>query len=311
MELYLVTGGAGFIGSHLVEELLKRGHRVRVIDNFLTGKRENLASFADKIELLEADIRDSRACTQAVRGVNYVLHQAALPSVSRSIEDPLLVTEINVGGTLNLLIASAEAKIKRFVFASSTAVYGDDPHLPKIEEREGNPLSPYALSKLAAEKYCQIFSRIYGLSTICLRYFNVFGPRQDPFSPYAAVIPNFIMKFLRGEQPPIFGDGEQSRDFVYVLDVVEANLLASQAEDVSGEIFNIARGVGITVNSLAAQIKEILRTPLGISYEKSRPGEIRYSFADISKARKMLKYNPKFSLREGLEKTIRWFRERK
>jgi len=311
MKSFLVTGGAGFIGCHIAKELVRRGHKVRVIDNFLTGKRENLASFLDKIELIEADIRNYESCRQALQGVMYVLHQAALPSVPRSIEDPLLTTEINVRGTLNLLLASKEAKIKRFVFASSSSVYGDDPHLPKKEGREGNPLSPYAVSKLAGEKYCQVFSCIYGLSTVCLRYFNVFGPRQDPFSQYAAVIPNFIMNILNGQNPIIFGDGEQSRDFTYVSNVVEANILASKAEDVSGEVFNIACGEMITVNSLASQINEIIGTAVKPNYDSPRPGDIRHSLADISKAREMLKYKPRVKFREGLEKTILYYVERK
>lgn len=310
MSKYLVTGGAGFIGSHIAEEIINRGHDVRIIDNFLTGKRENIASFLDKIELIEGDIRDIDTCRQSLGGVDFILHQAALPSVPRSIEDPILTSEINIEGTLNLLVASRDAGIKKFVFASSTSVYGDDPCLPKKEGMEGTPLSPYAVSKIAGEKYCQVFSQIYGLSTVCLRYFNVFGPRQDPFSQYAAVIPNFITKTLKEESPTIFGDGEQSRDFTYVSNVVEANFLATEAQDVSGEIFNIACGEKTTVNSLAEKINALLGKDISPVHDEPRPGDIRHSLADISKARKMLKYEPLVSLDEGVEKTIRWYQER-
>ena len=311
MDKYLVTGGAGFIGSNIAEELVKRGHPVRIIDNFLTGKRENISSFLDKIELVEGDIRDYDACCRALEGVDFVLHQAALSSVSRSIEDPLLTNDINIKGTLNVLLASREAKVKGFVFASSAAVYGDNPILPKKEGNVGNPLSPYALSKLVGEKYCWIFSQIFGLSTVCLRYFNIFGPRQDPSSQYASVIPNFISRMLKGESPTIFGDGEQSRDFVYVFNVVEANILASKAKGVSGEVFNIGCGEGTSVNSLASKLNEILKAEISPSYDEPRPGDIRHSFADISKAKKMLKYEPQVPFGKGLEETIRWYRERK
>jgi len=311
MDKYLVTGGAGFIGSNITQELVKRGHAVRVVDNFITGKKENIASFLDDIELIEGDIRDYETCRRALEGVDFVLHQAALPSVPRSIKDPLLTNEINIKGTLNLLLASRDKGVKRFVFASSSSVYGDDPNLPKKEGTLGNPLSPYALSKLVGEKYCQVFSQLYGLSTVCLRYFNIFGPRQDPLSPYAAAIPNFISRMLKGERPTIFGDGEQSRDFTYVSNVVEANILASKARDVSGEVFNIACGERTTVNSLALKINEILKDEISPSYDKPRPGDIRHSYADISKARKMLKYEPLVPFGEGLKETIRWHRERK
>ncbi|NIO48481.1 MAG: NAD-dependent epimerase/dehydratase family protein [Candidatus Aminicenantes bacterium] len=311
MDKYLVTGGAGFIGSNIAEELVKRGYQVRIIDNFLTGKRENISSFLDKIELVEGDIRDYDACNRALEGVDFVLHQAALPSVPRSIEDPLLTAEINIKGTLNILLASREAKVKGFVFASSSSVYGDDPNLPKKESNVGNPLSPYAISKLAGEKYCRVFSQIFGLYTVCLRYFNIFGPRQDPFSQYAAVIPNFITRMLKGKSPIIFGDGEQSRDFTYVSNVVEANILASKAKGVSGEVFNIACGERATVNSLASNLNEILKEEISPSYDEPRPGDVRHSFADISMARKLLKYEALVPFGKGLEETIRWYRERK
>lgn len=311
MSLYLVTGGAGFIGSHVAEKLVRLGERVRVLDNFLTGKKENIASFLDQVELIEGDIRDFDVCRLACQGVDYVLHQAALPSVPRSVADPATSNEINITGTLNLLRAAREAGVKRFVFASSSSVYGDDDSLPKKEGREGRPLSPYALSKLTGEHYCRLFFQLYGLSTICLRYFNIFGPRQDPYSQYAAVIPNFIFRLLRGEPVVIFGDGEQSRDFTYVANVVEANLLAVKAGNkVSGEVFNIACGQKITVNALAAEVSRLLGAEREPVYADPRPGDIRHSLADISRARQTLGYEPRYGFNEGLRETVNWFRER-
>ncbi|MGQ9471285.1 MAG: SDR family oxidoreductase [Candidatus Aminicenantales bacterium] len=311
MSFYLVTGGAGFIGSHLAERLVNLGERVRLLDNFLTGKKENIASFLDRVELIEGDIRDFDVCLLACKDVDYVLHQAALPSVGRSVEDPATSNEINITGTLNLLRAACKAGVKRFVFASSSSVYGDDDSLPKKEGREGRPLSPYALSKLTGEHYCRLFFQLYGLSTVCLRYFNIFGPRQDPYSPYAAVIPSFIFRLLRGERVIIFGDGEQSRDFTYVANVVEANLLATQAENkVSGEVFNIAGGQEITVNTLAAEISRLLGAENEPIYAEPRPGDIRHSLADISRARQALGYEPHYGFNEGLRETVSWFRER-
>ena len=304
MKRYLVTGGAGFIGSHIAEELMERGHKVRIVDNFLTGKRENIASFLDKIELIKGDIRDFNLCKRASDGVDFVLHQAALPSVPRSIEDPLMTNEINVKGTLNLLLASRDAGVKKFVFASSSSVYGDDQRLPKKEGEEGAPLSPYAISKLVGEMYCRVFSQLYSLSTVCLRYFNIFGPRQDPYSQYSAVIPNFINKMVKGESPTIFGDGEQSRDFTYVANVVEANKLAVEAKDVSGEILNIACGERTTVNSLVVEINQILKKDIKAIYDKLRPGDVMHSYADISEAENVLKYKPLVSFTEGLKRTI-------
>lgn len=310
MDKYLVTGGAGFIGSHIAEELVKKGHSVRVMDNFSTGKRDNIAPFLDGIELIEADIRDYEACRRAVDGVDCVLHQAALTSVPLSLEDPLLTNEVNITGTLKLLLASRESKIRRFVFASSAAVYGDDPRLPKEESMEGVPLSPYAASKKVGEIYCQVFCQLYDLPMVRLRYFNIFGPRQDPSSQYASVIPNFIGKMIKGENPVIFGDGEQSRDFSYVSNVVEANILASRNLEASGEVFNIAGGERITVNSLVQNINEVLDKEIKPSYSEPRPGDIKLSFADISRARKMLKYEPSVSFREGLRETVCWYEER-
>lgn len=311
MYKYLVTGGAGFIGSHIAEELVHRGHSVRIVDNFSTGKRENIAPFLGKIDLIEGDIKDFEVCQQAVKDMDFVLHQAALTSVPRSIEDPLLTNEVNITGALNLLLASRDAGVRRFVLASSAAVYGDNPGLPKKENMEGLPLSPYAASKRMGELYCQVFNRAFGLSTVSLRYFNIFGPRQDPSSQYASVIPNFIGKMLKEEKPVVFGDGEQSRDFLYVSNVVEANILASQAGDVSGEVFNIGSGERTSVNSLVVKLNEVLDKEIKPTYEEPRPGDIKHSYADISKARKMLKYEPSVSFSEGLGETVRWYKEGK
>ena len=311
MRSCLVTGGAGFIGSHLAEELVRRRFKVRVLDNFSTGKRENLASFRDEIELVEGDIRNLKMCRKAVKGMDYVFHQAALASVPHSIEDPFLTNDINVGGTLNLLWTARAAGVKKLVFASSTSVYGDNPDLPKKEEMSGVPLSPYALSKWIGEKYCQAFSLIYGIPTICLRYFNVFGPRQDPQSPYAAAIPVFITKMLGGERPVIFGDGEQTRDFVFVLDVVEANILAAEAEGVSGEIFNVASAESLSVKALVRGINDVLGKTFEPVHEPPRPGDIRHSSADIQKAKDRLNYRPRSDFRAGLEKTIAWHQEKR
>jgi nucleoside-diphosphate-sugar epimerase len=306
---YLVTGGAGFIGSHLVESLVVQGKEVRVLDNFLTGKRENIAAFMDAIHLVEGDIRDLDTCKKAVDGVDFVLHQAALPSVPRSIENPVLTNAINVGGTVNILVASKEAEVKRVVFCSSSSVYGDDPHLPKKEGAEGSPLSPYAVTKLVGEKYMRVFSEIFGLGTLSLRYFNIFGPRQDPHSQYAAVIPNFIIRIDRGESPRIYGDGEQSRDFTYVANVVRANMLALEAEKISGEVLNIACGDRITVNTLFEKIRDFFQKDIEAVHDEPRPGDVRHSFADITKAMDMINYEPAVTFDDGLRDTIRWYRK--
>jgi len=311
MYKYLVTGGAGFIGSHIVGELVHRGQSVRIVDNFSTGKKENIAPFLEKIELIEGDIKDFKVCQQAAKDMDFILHQAALTSVPRSIEDPLLTNEVNITGTLNLLLASRDAGVQRFVLASSAAVYGDNPGLPKKEDMEGFPLSPYAASKRMGELYCQVFNRVFGLSTVSLRYFNIFGPRQDPSSQYASVIPNFIGKMLKEKKPVVFGDGEQSRDFLYVSNVVEANILASQAREVSGEVFNIGSEERTSVNALAVKLNEVLDKEIKPTYEEPRPGDIKHSYADISKARKMLKYEPSVSFSEGLGETVRWYKEGK
>jgi UDP-N-acetylglucosamine 4-epimerase len=309
MDRYLVTGGAGFIGSHIAEELATNGSFVRVVDNFLTGKEENIAAFLEGIELIRGDIRDLELCRKAVKDVDYVLHQAALPSVPRSVEDPLLTNVINIEGTLNILLASRETSVKKVILASSSSVYGDDEHLPKREGLEGNPLSPYAVTKLAGEKYCQVFSEIYGLPTVCLRYFNVFGPRQDPYSQYAAVIPNFITRLLSDKPPIVHGDGEQSRDFTHVSNIVEANLKAAHAPDVSGQVFNLGNGVQTTVNDLAKTLTELIKKNIEPVHEEERPGDVKHSFADISKAKDLLGYTPRVSLKDGLLSTIEWFRD--
>lgn len=308
-ELYLVTGGAGFIGSHLVEELVRQGQRVRVIDNLSTGKKENIEPFISRIEFIEGDIRDLQLVREAMQGVDYVLHQAAVPSVPRSVRDPLTTNAANVDGTLNILIAARDAGVKRVVYASSSSVYGDTPTLPKREDMRPEPRSPYAVSKLAGEFYCRVFYHVYGLETVVLRYFNVFGPRQDPKSQYAAVIPRFITALLCGEPPTIFGDGEQSRDFTYVENVVEANLLAAKVPNIAGEVFNIACGERITINELAQLLTEIIgvNPRLKPKYAPSRPGDVRHSLADISKSRGLLGYEVKVSTREGLEQTVAWY----
>jgi nucleoside-diphosphate-sugar epimerase len=308
MGKYLVTGGAGFIGSHIAEALVERGDKVRVLDNLSTGKMENLAGFLRRIEFVEADIRDLDACRRAAEGVDHVLHQAALPSVPRSVEDPLLTNAINITGTLNMMLAARDAGVKSFVQASSSSVYGDDQAPRKVEGIEGKPLSPYAISKLVDERYGRVFYDLYGFPVISLRYFNVFGPRQDPLSQYAAVIPLFITLVLKGEAPTIFGDGEQSRDFTYIDNVVEGNLRAATAGRGGGEVFNIACGERLTVNALFAAVKSILGASLEPVYADPRPGDIKHSTADFSKAQRLLGFEPRVSFLEGLRKTIDWYK---
>jgi len=309
MIIYLVTGGAGFIGSHIVEELVRRRERVRVLDNFSTGRRENLAPFLEHVELVEGDLRDLSTVRRVAEGVDYILHQAALPSVPRSIADPLASNDSNVTGTLHLLIAARDARVKRVVYASSSSVYGDNPTLPKREDMSPAPKSPYAVSKLAGEYYCRVFAQAYGLETVCLRYFNVFGPRQDPASQYAAVIPKFITALLRDEPPTIYGDGHQSRDFTYVSNVVRANLLAATAPDVSGRVFNVACGERYTVLDLVAVLTEILGTHITPVHTAPRPGDVRHSLADITAAREALGYRVEVNFHEGLRRTVAWYRE--
>lgn len=306
---FLVTGGAGFIGSNLVEALLERGHRVRVLDNFSTGKRENLSPFQNQIDLIEGDIRSYHLVQQAVEGVEVILHEAALPSVPRSINDPITTNEVNVIGTLNVLEAARKAGVRRVVYASSSSVYGNSPALPKDEDMVPNPLSPYAVSKLAGEKYCQVFSKIYGLETVALRYFNVFGPRQDPNSQYSAVIPTFIARMRNGGRPVIFGDGEQSRDFTYVANVVQANLLAASSDSDSGLVMNCACGERTTLNELVQHIAATTGRDPDAIYADPRPGDVRHSFANIDRAREHLGYEPTVGFAQGLRMTINAYGE--
>ena len=309
MAIFLVTGGAGFIGSHLVEELVKRGEQVRVLDNFSTGKRENLSDLQEKIELVEGDIRSYHIVREVVQGVDFVLHQGALPSVPRSINDPITTNEVNVGGTLNILDAARDAGVKRVVYASSSSVYGANKALPKREDMIPQPISPYAVAKLTGEKYCHVFSRTYGLETVSLRYFNVFGPRQDPKSQYSAVIPRFVVGMMEGQKLTIHGDGTQSRDFTYVSNVVEANLLAVHAEGVSGEAFNLACGASMSLNEVVEKIAQTLDCEGNIVYGPPRSGDVARSQADISRAGKYLGYEPLVEAREGLERVVLWFRQ--
>jgi len=305
----LVTGGAGFIGSHLVDRLLKDGFNITVLDDLSTGKLDNLASHKDKenFHFIRGDIRDSDLVKRALKDVDAVFHAAALVSVSRSVEDPILTNEVNVTGTLNLLKACLDSNIKRFIFSSSTAIYGDTKTLPISEDIVPQPISPYAVSKLAAENYTQVFYEVYGLETVCLRYFNVYGPRQE-YGPYSGVITIFINRLKHGEPPIVYGDGEQTRDFVEVQDVVEANMLALRKRDAVGQIFNIATGLPTTVNRLAELLQEIVgRTELKPVHAKPRLGDIRYNHADIGKARKILGYEPKVSLKAGLTRLVEWW----
>jgi nucleoside-diphosphate-sugar epimerase len=306
--LYLVTGGAGFIGSHICEALVKRGERVRVLDNLLTGKRANLAHLEEEIEFIEADLRDYEATRRAVEGVSFVFHQAAVPSVPRSVVEPRLNHEANVDGTFNVLMAAREAGVRRVIYAASSSAYGDTPVLPKTESMLPNPLSPYAAAKLFGEYYCQVFTRVYGLETVALRYFNVFGPRQDPSSPYSGVISKFVTALLSGEAPVIYGDGEQSRDFTYIDNVVDANLRAAEAREASGEVINVATGERITLNQLLAELQKIIGANLRPRYAERRAGDVRHSLADISRARQLLGYEPTVSLAEGLRRTVEWYR---
>jgi UDP-glucose 4-epimerase len=306
--MQLVTGGAGFIGSHIVARLLADGHRVRVLDNFSTGKRANLASFHDSIELVEGDLRDPDALARAVEGCEVVYQQAALRSVPRSIDDPLANNEVNVTGILRLLIAAKSAGVRRVVYASSSSVYGDDPTLPKVETQTPRPISPYAASKIMGEYYCRIYSQLYGLETVSLRYFNVFGPRQDPESKYAAVIPRFITAALANQPLEVHGDGLQSRDFTYIDNVVAANLFAAQAPNVAGEAFNIACGDRFSLLDVIQAIEEGLGHKAERAHEPARAGDVKHTLADIGKARKLLGYEPLVGFGEGMRRTVAWFR---
>jgi len=306
----LVTGGAGFIGSNLVERLLSGGSEVRVLDNFATGHRENLSGFEAEVDVVEGDIQSYERVSNAVRGCDVVFHQAALPSVPRSIQDPLTSNSSNVIGTLNVLLAARDAGARRVVFASSSSVYGANRDLPKREEMPTVPISPYAVAKLAAENYCRAFHEVYGLETVAIRYFNVFGPRQDPLSAYAAVIPNFMTAILDGRRPVVYGDGEQSRDFTYVDNTVDANLLAATVEGVAGEVMNVACGERISLNGLLEELAEISGDEVEADYLPGRPGDVPHSLADISKAQELLGFEPRVGLREGLAATFEHYSSR-
>ncbi len=307
MAAYLVTGGAGFIGSHLAEELARRGHAVRVADSLITGKRRNLAHVSS-VEFLEGDLADQAVAVRAVAGMDYVLHQAAIPSVPRSVEDPIASNRANIDASLNVLVAARDAGVKRVVYAGSSAAYGDTPTLPKREDMPPHPLSPYALQKLVAEQYGQMFTRLYGLETVAIRYFNVFGPRQDPGSPYSGVISLFADALLEGRQPTIYGDGGQTRDFTYVANVVDGVLRACEASSVAGEVINVATGDRISLNELLRVMNGIVGTNVRAIFKEPRAGDVKDSQADISKARALLGYRPIVPLEEGLRHTIDWCR---
>jgi UDP-N-acetylglucosamine/UDP-N-acetylgalactosamine 4-epimerase len=318
MANYLVTGGAGFIGSHIAEVLLKEGHRVRILDNFSTGRRENIRAVKSiaplQLEVRKGDIRDRKTCQQAVAGMDFVFHEAAQISVPESILNPEKTQEVNIKGTLNVMSACKKAGIQRFVLASSTAIYGDSPIerdalKPKREHFPPNPLSPYALSKLVGEHYCRLFSRIYQLPAVALRYFNVFGPRQDPRSEYAAVIPKFIERLIRNNPPVIYGDGKQSRDFIFVADVVQANLKACRQPGIEGEIFNVASGRSYSLLQLLKTLQTILHSDQRPVFAPGRVGDIRYSKADIQKARRLLGFQPEVNLRQGLKATVEFMKK--
>ena len=309
MENFLVTGGAGFIGSNICTKLVSQGCSVRVVDNLLTGKKTNLASILDKIEFIEADMGDPKVARAAMKDIDVVLHQGALPSVPRSVDDPAATHRHCVDATFTLLLAARDAHVKRFVYASSSSAYGDTPTLPKVETMLPSPLSPYAAAKLVGEYYCSVFSGVFGLQTISLRYFNVFGPHQDPTSQYAAAIPAFVTAILNDKPPTIYGDGEQSRDFTYVDNVVEANLLAARAKKTAGEIVNIACGQAVTVNEIIDMINEFTGKKVKPIYTAPRPGDVKHSLADITLAKKLIAFKPKVSFRQGLEKAIDWYRK--
>jgi UDP-glucose 4-epimerase len=309
----VVTGGAGFIGSHLCRSLLRRGGKVRVIDTFLTGKEENLSDildlYGDQCEVIREDIRQEGVLPRAFSGADTVFHQAAITSVQRSVDNPVETNSVNVGGTVKVLWAAQQAGVRKVVFATSTSVYGDSPELPKKEEMDPDPLSPYAASKYAGEVFSAVFSKIYGLQTVALRYFNVFGPHQDPNSEYAAVIPRFITRMLAGDRPVVYGDGEQSRDFVFVEDVVAANLAAADSE-VRHAVINIGTGESWTLNRLVEILNETLHTSLEPVYQPPRQGEVRHSEADVSLARKLIGFTPTIPFAEGLRRTVEWFQKR-
>ena len=308
MTNYLVTGAAGFIGSNIVEELVRRGHRVRALDNLSTGKRSNIEPFLDYIDFVEGDITDSSLLEEAMHGIDFVLHQAALPSVPRSVADPLTSHEINATGTLKILLAARDAGVKRVVYASSSSVYGNSPTMPKHEGMPTQPLSPYAVNKLAGEEYAKVFAHLYDLPTVALRYFNVFGPRQDPHSAYAAVIPAFIAAMLEKKRPTIYGDGSQTRDFTYVSNVVHANLVACESSNADGMALNVACGESFSLLDLVHHINALLGTNIEPVFEPERKGDVKHSLAAIDEARERLGYSPQVSFEEGLARTIGYMR---
>jgi len=304
---YLITGGAGFIGSHIVRQLVGEGESVRVVDNLSTGQSIRLKDVRDTVEFVKGDLVDERVSDEVVRGVDFVLHQAAVPSVQRSVCDPTGTNRSNVTATLNLLESCRKAGVRRFIYAASSSAYGDTEVLPKTEGMPPNPLSPYALQKFVGERYCKLYYDLYGLETVSLRYFNVFGPDQDPHSEYSAVIPKFVTKLLANEPITVYGDGEQSRDFTYVGNVVEANLLALRAFEVSGNVCNIGCGEHITLNKLIRLLEEILGVKSNVNYAAPKPGDVRHSLADITRARRLLGYEPKVMVKEGLSRTVQAF----
>jgi nucleoside-diphosphate-sugar epimerase len=305
---YVVTGGAGFIGSNTVEELVHRGHSVVVLDDLSAGKEDNLAEVRTKITFIKGSITDIETVRKAMHEAEYVLHLAARTSVPRSVKDPIETNKINIDGMLNVLVAARDAKVKRLVFAASSSAYGETPTLPKTEEMQPAPISPYGVTKLVGELYAQVFGRCYGLENVCLRYFNIFGPRQDPSSPYSGVLAKFCTAFLEDGQPVIFGDGEQTRDFTYVENAVQANLLACEAPNVSGKVFNIGTGSRSSLNQTVELLRKISEKPLEVKYDPPRDGDIRDSLADISQARKFLGYDPQVGFEEGLRRTFDWYR---
>lgn len=311
MKRALVTGGAGFIGSHLAEGLLKNGYQVRVLDNFATGRRDNLAQVTNDIEMMEGDVRNLTTVRTAVRNVDVVFHEAALPSVERSVKNPLESNEVNIAGTLNVLVAARDANVGRVVYAASSAAYGNTLSLPKEESMTPDPLSPYAIGKLAGEQYMKVFTQLYGLSTVSLRYFNVFGPRQDPTTQYAGVIAKFTTCALEGKPYPVFGDGEQSRDFTYVENVVLSNLLAAEASLDHSPLLNIAFGERTTLNQILKMLNEVTKQNLPAHYGPERAGDVRHSHANLERAKKVLGYAPTVDVREGLRRTLEWYKGQK
>jgi nucleoside-diphosphate-sugar epimerase len=308
MEKFLVTGGAGFIGSNICKKLVSQGCFVRVIDNLLTGKKENFEGFLDEIEFVEADMGDEKIARSSMKDIDVVLHQGALPSVPRSVEDPALTHKHCVDATFTLLLAARDAGIKRFVYASSSSAYGDAPTMPKVETMPPMPLSPYAIGKLTGEYYCSVFHKVFGLETVSLRYFNVFGPNQDPTSQYAAAIPAFVTAILKDKQPVVFGDGLQSRDFTYVDNVVRANILAARVKETKGEVINIACGQAVTINETIDLINEMLGKNIKPIYTSSRPGDVKHSLADIRAAKRIIGFKPIIKFKEGLQLAIDWYK---